>query len=663
MKQITQADLKVASKIKFKFKEERSTKQGIKLFESTKDSMDMLTWAQSTFDSFHKIRAASMRNKRYYRGEQWSDRVTINGVSMTEEEYITMQGKPAFKQNLIRPQIRNAIGQFRSSPYKSVVTARNRDNQLASEMMTIALESVHQMNDQKERDARMLEEFFNSSTAIYSTACPFNEERKRAIPIYRAVNINRFFCDVNTEDILSEDIKIIGEISDISLLDLVGTYAKNRAQETQLRNLYASVREDFVSTTAFDRRTVQSADFLLPNSSGLCRIIKIHIKQGEWKLLAHDYSDASYEYYPMSKLKDIEQENIRRQQLSIENGVQVPFIDVEERFIQTWHYYHMTPHGHILWHSETPYKHNSHPYVVKFYPLLDGEVWSMVEDLIDQQRMINRMMILQDFIISASAKGVLLVPEDAIPDDMTIEDFADEWTKYNGVIKIKTKAGVELPKQISANAMNIGINDFINTQIKLMQDIGGVHGAIQGKSPNANTPAALYAQETQNASLNILDIMETYASFLQKRDYKLIQLIKQFYTEKHYQALSGKSVSTDAKWYDPDLIANIDFENAITRGTDTPTYRMILDDMLWKLLEGRLIGIEMFLENSSYPFSDKLLQAIQRQKEQIQTGQMPETGVSPELAQQVSQEIPPSSQQGIDNVMKMMYGTKPKIVS
>ena len=193
MKQITQADLKVASKIKFKFKEERSTKQGIKLFESTKDSMDMLTWAQSTFDSFHKIRAASMRNKRYYRGEQWSDRVTINGVSMTEEEYITMQGKPAFKQNLIRPQIRNAIGQFRSSPYKSVVTARNRDNQLASEMMTIALESVHQMNDQKERDARMLEEFFNSSTAIYSTACPFNEERKRAIPIYRAVNINRFF--------------------------------------------------------------------------------------------------------------------------------------------------------------------------------------------------------------------------------------------------------------------------------------------------------------------------------------------------------------------------------------------------------------------------------------------------------------------------------------
>lgn len=667
MKQITQADIKKASKIKFQFKQERNSKQGIKLFETTQESLEMLAWAQSTFDGFHKIRAASRRSKKYYRGEQWSDRVIVNGVSMTEEEYITMQGKPAFKQNLIRPQVRNAIGQFRSSPYKSVVTARNRDNQLASEMMTVALESVHQMNDQKERDARMLEEFFNSSAIIYSTGCPFNEERKRPIPIYRAVNINRFFCDVNTEDILSEDVKIIGEISDISLLDLIGTYAKNREQEKQLKNLYASVREDFVGTSAFDRSTVQSVDFLIPTNASQCRIIKFCIKKGEWKLLAHDYSDASYEYYPMSKLKDIEQENIRRQKLSIENDVQVPYIDVEEKFIQTWHYYHMTPHGHILWHSETPFKHNSHNYVTKFYPLLDGEVWSMVEDLIDQQRMINRMMILQDFIISAAAKGVLLVPEESISDDFPIESIADEWVKYNGVIKIKTRtekgSQIDLPKQISSNAMNIGIHDFINTQIKLMQDIGGVHGAIQGRSPNAGTPAALYAQETQNASLNILDIMETYASFLQKRDYKLIQLIKQFYTEKHYQALSGKSVSTDAKWYDPELIANIDFENSITRGTDTPTYRMILDDMLWKLLEGKLIGIEMFLENSSYPFSDKLLQAIQRQKEQVQAGGIPDGGISPELVQQVSQEVPESTPQGIDNVMKMIYGTKTKTAS
>ncbi|OJV22717.1 MAG: hypothetical protein BGO30_08565 [Bacteroidetes bacterium 41-46] len=81
---------------------------------------------------------------------------------------------------------------------------------------------------------------------------------------------------------------------------------------------------------------------------------------------------------------------------------------------------------------------------------------------------------LQDFIISASAKGVLLVPEEAIPNDMTIEDFAEEWVKYNGVIKVKTKKGIQLPKQIVANSTNLGINDMINLQIKLRQSIKGL---------------------------------------------------------------------------------------------------------------------------------------------------------------------------------------------
>lgn len=660
MKQITKGDLKKVSKIKFRFPNQ-VIDSNVKLFEANDTSIRILQWAQICFDSFHNLRQKALRNKRYYKGDQWSDNVVVNGVTMTEQEYILRQGKPAFKQNLIRPPVRNAIGQFRSSPYKSIVNARNRENQLAAEMMTIALESVHQINSQKERDARMLEEFFNSATAIYYTGCPFNEERKRAIPIYRAVNLNRFFCDSNTEDIMSEDMKIIGEIADISLLDLITTYAKTPEQEHRLRELYANIRPDFVSNSAFSSSRVIGTDFSISANASLCRIIKIHVKQGEWKLLVHDYADGSYEYYPMSKYNEIVEENARRQKLSIENGVDVPYIDVEKRFLQTWHYYHMTPHGNVLWHSESPFQHNSHPYIVKFYPLLDGDVWSMVEDLIDQQRMINRMIILQDFIISASAKGVLLVPEECISDDFPIEDIADEWVKFNGVIKIKAKPGVELPKQIATNTMNTGISDFINTQIKLMQDIGGVHGAIQGKSPSSNTPAALYAQETQNASLNILDYMETFASFLQSRDYRMIQLIKQFYTEKHYQALSGKSASPDAKFYDPDVIRNIDFDNAITRGTDTPTYRLMLDDMLWRMLEARYISLEMFLENSSYPFSDKLLQQVQRDKERVMSGDIPEGGVSPELQQMLQQEqsgMQNNGQQGYNDVMRLLYGKK-----
>lgn len=624
-------------------------------FEQTPKSLTLLQMGAQHFDAFHRVRMQRLRSTKFYKGDQWSDMVVVNGKTMSEEEYITMQGKPAFKQNLIGPPIRNILGQFRSSPYKSVVVARNRENQLASEMMTVALESVHQMNDQKERDARMLEEFLISSSAIYNTSYSFDHERERSFPKYRAVSINRFFCDVNTEDIMTEDIKIIGEICDLSLLDAVATYAKNPRQEALIRKIYANVRDENVAGLAFDDKRISTSDFLIPTKQDVCRVIKICVKEGDWKLYAHDYAYAEYEVYPMSEKAKIDSENARRMNFANENGVSVPLIEYEEKFVQTWHYYHLTPYGHILWHKESPYDHKSHPYVVKFYPLLDGAVWSMVEDLIDQQKMVNRMFILQDFMISASAKGVLLVPEECISDDFPFEDIADEWVKYNGVIKIKAKPGVDLPKQIVSNTMNHSITDFINAQIKLIQDISGVHGAAQGKSPSAGTPAALYAQEAQNASMNILDRLETFGSFLQKRDFKILKLIKQYYTEKHYQALSGKSVSTDAKWFDPDIIRNIDFENTIVRGADSPTYRMVLDDMLWKLVENRLIGLEMFLENSSYPFADKLLQAISRQKEQLQTGQIQEGQIGSELAQQ----MPESTPENLQSAKNFILGVQP----
>ena len=142
-------------------------------------------------------------------------------------------------------------------------------------------------------------------------------------------------------------------------------------------------------------------------------------------LEVHDYLDASYEIRDIADEPLLEAENMARQQMALEQGVDVPLIEYERKYVRLWKYYHLSPYGHIFYEVENPYEHKNHPYVVKFYPLLDGEAWSMVNDMIDQQKMINRMIILYDFIVSASAKGVLLVPEDAIPEDMYIDDFAD----------------------------------------------------------------------------------------------------------------------------------------------------------------------------------------------------------------------------------------------
>lgn len=615
---------------------------------------ELLEHASQCYDSLHKLRQNVKRARRYYRGNQWSDTVIVNGKAMSEAEYIQSQGKPALKQNLIRPPVRNILGQFRKAPYKSVVVSVNRDDQTASEMMSVALESVQEMNRGKEKDVRKLEEFLVESAAIYITSYSYNRRRKKSIPTFNSIDLDRFFQTPSAKDICGDDVDFIGHIDDCRLEEVIEAYAKTEREARELEDIFSTATSrDYWAGQVKGKENEILTSFLNPPDPTMCRIFKICRLEGKWELYVHDPLDGSYEIHPMSDLVLIQAENAARQAMAESQGVEVPLINLEKKYVREWMYYHVTATGHCLFKARNPYMHNSHPYVVKFYPMLNGEAWSLVDDMIDQQRMINRMIILQDFIISASAKGVLLVPEDCVTDDFTLEDIAEEWTKYNGVIKIKLKPGAQAPQQISARTMPVGINDMINLQMKLLNDIGGVHDAMQGKTAASGTPAGLYQQEVMNAQMNIIDYLESYASFLQERDYKLLQLIKQYYNEPQYIALTGKVYSKESQNWNPDKIRNIEFDNRISRSTDTATMRMYMDDTLKFLLERGLIGVEMFLEHSSYPFADKLLQTIQRQKEQLVQGQMPDEASMQALQQGIQQSVPASSQEGLQNARNL----------
>lgn len=662
MKKVTEADLRVIRRVGVIPRKKESRRMTTEHFKSGDKYQYILQQAEYCFNALYEVRRRAERNSKFYRGNQWSDTVVVNGEVMTEAEYLQRQGKPPLKQNLIRPYMRSILGQFRSNPYKSIVIARNRKDQTASEMMTVALEGAYAMNSGKERDARKLEDFLITSAAIYETSYSFDDERRRSIPKFRSVSLSRFFIDANMEDIEGEDIQIIGDVEDISKADLLTRYAQTAEQEEELNRIYASVRAMYNDRgQAFDEKTNNRIDFLFPVSSNLCRVIKVCILEGEWMLLAHDRADATYEAYELSEKKMLDAENEQRKALGQINGVEVPLIEYEEKFIKTWRYYHLSPTGKCLWEARCPYTHNSHPYVFQFYPLFNGAVWSIVEDMIDQQKMVNRSIILWDFINSASAKGVLLVPEEAIPDDMNLSDFAEEWVKYNGVVKIRTKtdkgATIDLPKQIVSNSIHPGLVEMINLQIKLLQDISGVYPAMQGKQAPSGTPSSLYAQESANASVNVLDHLETFANFCRKRDYKIIQIIRQFYTDKHYQGLGNKTISPDAEWYNPDTIRNIEFDTQIAKGTDTPTYRMLIDDMLFKMLEEQYINIEAFLENCSFPFADKILTTIKSQREMLQEGKAPE-GIDPNVLQEAQQQLPEVSAERMRDTKRLFYGQK-----
>ena len=584
-------------------------------FPITQRGYEVLVRAAACYNSFAEIRKRRKRSRKYYRGEQWSDTIEHNGKTMTEEQYIQLQGKPALKQNLIRPPVRNIISQFRNNPFKSVIYARNKDNKKAAEMMSVAYESAYEMNKGKERDARQMEEFLLSGFPIYEVSYSYDILRKRSIPKFRAVNPTRFFTNPDVSDVCGDDVNIVGEIIDLPLSNIISAYAKNEEQEAELKRIFGGHHPTNMETQALSSYNIDSLSFSAPCSRDTRRVIKVCVLESRWVIDAHDYADGTRKIYDYSRMGEIDAENAARLKLQHEHNIAIPLIKYKKRYIHEWVYYHLSPYGHVLFRKTNPYHHRSHPYVFKMYPLLDGEVWSLVEDLIDQQRAINRMIILQDFIISAAAKGVLLVPEESIPDDMDIEDIAEEWTKYNGVIKIRARAGMEMPKQILASNFNIPITDAINYQIKWIQDIGGVQDAAMGIKPTSGTSAARYKLETANSSLNALDYIESFGAMLIDRDWKLVQVIKQFYTEKQYIALAGDDYSEEAKHYDPDVIADIDFDNTMAKMDDTITMRFISEDSLFQLLQMRLITLKQYLQNSETMYSDKLLALVEEQEQ------------------------------------------------
>lgn len=227
-----------------------------------------------------------------------------------------------------------------------------------------------------------------------------------------------------------------------------------------------------------------------------------------------------------------------------------------------WYYYYLTPFGDILKEGETPYEHKSHPYVFKAYPFIDGEIHSFVADVIDQQRYTNRLITLYDFIMRASAKGVLLFPEGCEPDGMSMEDIAEEWGKFDGIVYYKPKPGVAVPQQIANNSTQIGITELLNLQLKFFEDISGVNGALQGKPGYANQSAALYNQQTQNATTSLLDLLDSFSYFVKDGAIKDVKNMQQFYDTKRIFNIVGKNAWVE---YDPKTIRDVDLTSPLSK--------------------------------------------------------------------------------------------------
>ena len=607
----------------------------------------VLLEAQRYYDNMYQFRMERERNKRYNYGDQWGDIVCVDGKKMTEEEYIKSQGSVPLKTNLIRKQVNTVIGLFLSQQNEPTCIARDRDEQRQAETMSTVLQYNMQLNRMKEVYADSMEEFLMSGLIMHRKWCGWRDNKVDCWTDY--VQPNNIILDNNMRDFRGWDCSFIGEIHDLSRESVLERFAKSPADYARLVKIYDTAMNLGWNVYSWEQfgygKGHASIDFLMPSDASRCRVIEVWRKESKPRYRCHDYN--SGEIFKID-IKDLDTmviaENNRRWVQAQAAGIpyeEVPFIKAEWFMDSYWYYYFLSPMGDILEEGETPYEHKSHPYVFKAYPFIDGEIHSFVNDIIDQQRYVNRLYTLYDWIMRASAKGVLMVPEECLKGHDPSE-FTDNWAKFNGVIFYTASNKGVKPEQVANNSTNIGIHELLSLQLKMMEDVTGVNSSLQGKAEYAGMSAAMFNMQTQNATTSLRRILDSFQDFILDAAYKDVKNIQQFYDQKRTFNIAGRASSQVI--YDPAKIRDVEFDLSIVPSQTSPVYRAMANEFLMELFKANAISVEQLLQAGDFPFADELLQNIQSQKEQMERGQMP-NGVSPELLQQAQQGANPKAMQ------------------
>ena len=430
---------------------------------------DTLRQAFELWSSAADFRARRDRFKRFTYGEQWSDPVDDGtGCIITEGELARRNNHRPITNNLLRQMVKTIVGRYRNIAAESGMYDSDAG-------------STDALNSMSELDARLLEEFVISGCAVQRIVA---ERRPGGSGVW-VDNVDPRSLFVNPyRDPRGHDITFIGQMHDLTWPEIVNRFGGgSRSRIAHLRQVLDSCG-DMGNASAFAPEDLLGVavgaqdDFFVPRP-GHYRVLETWTLEGR----------------PVS-------------------------VRGRMRMDMVWTCRWLAPDGTVLLRHNSTRADGSHPFVIKLYPLTDGEVHSFVEDVIDQQKSINRVLVLIDAMMATSAKGALIFPIDQLPRNMKIDDVAEQWASPDGVILVNGQ-GRAYPQQIHTNPADSGAYLILETRLKMMEDITGVGDTLLGRNVAANTGSALYDARVRNASLAITDLLESFIAFVQSRNRKI----------------------------------------------------------------------------------------------------------------------------------------------
>ena len=586
-------------------------------------------------DDFRRERA---RVLRYLFGNQWGDYINFRGVRMTEEEYIKLKHNVPLKNNVMVSLWMSVFGLHAKQETEPVCYARSEDSKNLSDMMSAALQTNWQNTYMPDLLDVVFAEFLISGAAFTKESYEEREELHDSYTDY--INPYYMFWEAGS-DPAHRDVRMIGYLHDISPAELYFRFAKPRYGLTirDLNGIFHIGHVDggtaaVTSQELNDTHRYENVSFYTPSDAGLVRVIEVWREEVKPRWQCHDplaVSQADAYFRVETKdLKFIKAKNIERRALYDQQGVpgeKRAYITSEHIVDKYWHYCFMSPEGRILCEGETPYDYKSHPFSMTLFPYINGEIHPFMSFFIDQQRYINRLVMMNDMAVRSAVKGLKILPLSLKPDDMTIEQYANQSTEYDAVFVYddrKAKRTGAKPEFFSHSAFNIGTNELLQTHLNMIHEVSGVSGALQGKTPTSGTSYARYQLESQNATTTIYPLIKRFNSFKERMALKKCITMQQFYEEG--RDITPKS-SDKQVFYRAQSARNVQFRTSIKESASTAAYQQLGNQFLELLFNAGAIPARMFIKNFDAPFTDKILVEYDNYMQQIQQGQQPDAPV------------------------------------
>ena len=610
------------------------------------------------------------RNEEFVYGDQWSDRVYDHAKQrwVTQRQLFIEKGIQPNQYNILRNIIRSVDGIWRSNKTLPVCVAQKDENQPETEILTATNHALYRKNELQKLHASLLTQLM--ICGVIATDNNFTVRGGDADIYNDYIDLFSFFVDNTMKDPRYNDCSLVGYFLDMTVDDIVGAFSHgDRKRGEQIRNMYRGLDNERImqmAQTFSDQRLEK--DFFTPpvETWGLGRVIKVWRKESAQCLKIHDrLHGKAWSDYKLTE-QDLQNENADRRRQQRAMGVadeDMQLLEWEWSTDTFWKYYFLTPTGQVLDEGINPYWHEKPSIVFEFHEWFVGKVNPFITDVIDVQKQINTITATSELLTRYSAKSVLFMPKQFIDGvEGGIEKVKNEMAEYDAVIEYEAKQGyTQKPEYVNNIAQALTPLNMINMSLQLSEKVSGVYGALQGSAPTAGTPAQMYAQQTQNSSTSLNGIYDIMYSFRKKSDTINVQLMQQFYKGKKYifDTKSNKMLA-----WDQDKVKNIEFEMTTAENTDTPAYRLMVNQALMDLKQFDVqnqLDLRGLIETGSWPFKEEILNYLnkreQEAKEAYANGQTPAPGggLPPDLQQKLGQyQFSPEVQQQFANLSPEM---------